>query len=132
MTREQKRIRTLFDQLMSAPLKDFPYRYTKFDTASEQGVYVIYGPRLKVLYVGRTYRGDNYSGGLRRRLITQRQKIQGGSKFRCLVVKKPRERALLEAYATGFLCPKQIGLAHKDVWMQRHAEFLSGVQPERA
>jgi hypothetical protein len=69
---------------------------------------------MKVLYVGRTTRGQ--LGGLRRRLITHRKKIGSarGCKFRCLIVKKPRDRALLEAYATGFLCPKHIGLADKE------------------
>ena len=128
MTREQERIRTLFDQLMSAPLKGFPNRYSRYklEAPSEHGVYVIYGPRMKVLYVGRTYRGQAYGrgfqdrgagGGLQRRLITQRQKIVGskaGCKFRCLVVKKPRERTLLEHYTIGFLCPKHVGAADKD------------------
>jgi hypothetical protein len=129
MTREQERIRTLFDQLMSAPLKGFPNRYSRYpklEAPSEHGVYVIYGTRMKVLYVGRTYRGQAYGGGfqdrgagggLQRRLITQRQKIVGseaGCKFRCLVVKNPRERALLEHYTIGFLCPKHVGTADKD------------------
>src|ERR1700730_2421139 len=121
MTREQERIRTLFDQLMSAPLKGFPNRYdryTKLEAPSEHGVYVIYGPRMQILYVGRTYRSFNldFGGGLQRRLITQRQKIgsKAGCKFGCLVVTKPRERALLEAYTTGFLCPKHLGLHDKE------------------
>jgi hypothetical protein len=122
MTREQEqeRIKTLFDQLVSAPLNDFPDRYTKFDAPPELGVYVIFSPLLEVLYVGRTTRTQYpgvSGGGLRRRLKTQRQKIgfEPGSKFRYLIVIDARERALLEAYAIGFLCPKHLGLGDKDI-----------------
>jgi hypothetical protein len=37
-------------------------------------------------------------------------RLRGGYTFRCLAVKEPRRRALLEAYAIGFLCPAHIGL----------------------
>jgi hypothetical protein len=68
MTCEQERIRTLFDQLMNQPLKDFPQRYAQFDAPFEDGVYVIYGARMKVLYVGRTTGPGSPGTGLRRRL----------------------------------------------------------------
>jgi excinuclease UvrABC nuclease subunit len=83
----------------------------------QPGVYVLYGAKEKVVYVGQTYGLK----GLRPRLMTHLRdsawfkpkygadlRTRGG--FRCLVVADPRQRFLLEAYATGCLCPRYIGL----------------------
>lgn len=40
-------------------------------------------------------------------------KLRGGYGFRYLTVKNPRQRALLEAYAIGVLCPAHIGLGEE-------------------
>jgi hypothetical protein len=108
---ERERIRALFDQLMNAPVKSF--QRGMLDEPKQHGVYVIYSPRGKVLYVGRTYRANFRANleGLQRRLTSHRKKYgPKGCKFRCLIVKSPRQRALLEAYATGCLCPVDLGL----------------------
>lgn len=102
----------------------FPKRGQLTGISTKQGVYVIYAPRTKrVVHVGRTYRGKE---GLQQRL---RNHLQGSSSFTAeylkkhgtklrrgytfrflpLPVKAWRRRALLEAYATGVLCPAHIG-----------------------
>jgi excinuclease UvrABC nuclease subunit len=100
----------------------------KVEAPVEPGVYVIYGARGKVLHVGRTPRGML---GLRQRLTNHlhgmssfvikhlnrdSSKLRNGCAFRCLVVKHPRRRALLEAYATGCLCPAHLGVGEAAVY----------------
>ena len=63
---ESDLIKALFDKLMLAPLPPFPKPRGKLDAPTQPGVYVLYGPKGKVLYVGLT-RGIK---GLRPRLIT--------------------------------------------------------------
>jgi hypothetical protein len=119
---ERELIKTLFEELMRSPLQPFPGHRGKLDAPIEPGVYVIYGARGKVLHVGRTPRGLL---GLRQRLTNHLHgmssfvikylnrdgsKLRNGCGFRCIVVKNPRRRALLEAYATGCLCPAHLGL----------------------
>lgn len=98
---------------------------------SKQGVYIIYSPHTKkVVHVGRTYRGK---AGLRQRLKNhihgsssftlvylkgRGKKLRRGYKFQYLPLPRKawRRCALLEAYATGFLCPVHIGKHHgKDI-----------------
>jgi hypothetical protein len=101
MTREQQGIRGLFDKLMSAPLQAFP-NLGPLNVSNDHGVYVICGRRGSILYVGR--------GDLRRRLSTHRAKFRlRGCRFRYLAVRLARAAALLEALATGCLCPFHIG-----------------------
>jgi hypothetical protein len=110
---ERDLIKALFEQLINAPLKSYPLLRGLPDAPADHGVYVIYGPRGKVLYVGRTSSAWIISaGGLRRRLSTHRPKYPG-STFRYVVIKRPRHRALLEAYATGCLCPKNLGTGER-------------------
>ena len=122
MKRESKAVSALFAKLMQAPLQKFPEPRQKLNAPDRQGVYLIYGPRGKVLHVGRTPRAK---GGIAQRL---RSHLSGNSsfairyldrdgsilrdkhKFRCLAVANPRRRALLEAYAIGHLCPAHLGL----------------------
>jgi hypothetical protein len=115
-------IRRLFRKLCAAPATPFPEPRGHIQAPFEHGVYVIYSPRSsEVLHVGRTYRGK---GGLHQRLKNHLHglssfththldgrgtKLRNGYKFRCLPVKRPRQRALLEFYATGRLCPAHLG-----------------------
>jgi hypothetical protein len=112
---ESEIVRTLFEKLINAPLKSFPLPRGALDVPHEDGVYVIYGRRRRVLYVGRTYRSLLGGGSLNRRLSTHRTKY-GPRRclFRYLVVKNSRKRALLEHYATGYLCPADLGLGDKE------------------
>jgi excinuclease UvrABC nuclease subunit len=112
---EPEIVRTLFEQLQLAPLQRFPEPGEKLNAPNQPGVYVLYGTKGKIRYVGLA-RG---SKGLRPRLLTHLNthwhiakygrdfRSRGG--FRCLVVQNERQRALLEAYATGCLCPAYIG-----------------------
>lgn len=104
-------IRTLFEKLQAATLQRFPAEGQKFSAPTQPGIYVLYGSRGKVRYVGQA-RG---SQGLRARLMAHLNhhwhtakygsKFRTHGSFRCLVVQNERQRALLEAYATGCLCP---------------------------
>jgi hypothetical protein len=107
MTREEERqiIARLFEQLTNAPLQAFPSKRGKLQAPLQPGVYVIYDPRGDVDYVGRNV--GSRLGGLQARLVNHRYRAEKSS-FRCLVVKSQRRRALLEAYATGHLCPKHL------------------------
>ena len=121
MTSDPETVKAQFKELKRGPLQAFPARRQKLDASNRQGVYLIYSPDGAVLHVGRTYRGKN---GLAQRLRDHMagassftsQHLNGhgsmlrdGYKYRCLVVENPRLRALLEAYATGCLCPVHIG-----------------------
>jgi hypothetical protein len=112
---EPDTIKALFGQLMLAPLQPFPEIGAKLNAPTRPGIYVLYGPKGKVRYVGQT-RGIN---GLRPRLMAHLRdsawfkfkygsglRTRGG--FRYLIVEDARQRALLEAYATGCLCPAYI------------------------
>jgi hypothetical protein len=119
---ERKKVKGLFDKLRKQPKWSFPKRRQPIDATSKQGVYIIRKGE-KVLHVGRTLRGK---GGLKQRL---KNHLHGASSFtikhfkgkgsilrrdgytyQYLEVKSARERALLESYAIGTLCPKHIGL----------------------
>lgn len=122
MTREQETVRRLFAQLMRAPLETFPAFGYKLQAPNRQGVYIIYDPRGTVVHVGRTPKAKrgisqrlrNHMGGAssftNQYLKGNGSALRGKYTFRCLVVENPRHRALLEAYATGNLCPAHIGL----------------------
>jgi hypothetical protein len=133
MSREQKRIRADFLKLINARCQAFPVNSMELESVpDEQGVYVIYSPRAKkVVHVGRTNRG---AAGLRQRLRNhldglssftdkylkgQGSKLRSGYTFRCLSVRSPRRRALLEAYSTGCLCPSHLGTHKSKKTLQR-------------
>ena len=120
--REPEKVEALFIELIRSPQRMFPPLRGQLDAPDRQGVYVIYDPRGKVVHVGRTPRA---AGGIAQRLrnhmnasssFTKKYLKGGGSrlrgkfKFRCIVVRNRRQRALLEAYAIGRLCPAHIGL----------------------
>lgn len=122
MANEAGKIEKLFSKLCNAELRTFPPFRGRLDAPAEQGVYIIYSPRGKVVHVGTTPRAK---GGIAQRL---RNHIYGLSsftyvflngdgsqlreayQFRCLAVPNPRHRALLEAYAIGHLCPAHLGV----------------------
>lgn len=122
MKREQKLVRACFAKLRRSPLKPFPIPRQKLDAPDRKGVYVIYDARGRVLHVGRTPKAK---GGLAQRLSNHLSaassftkqylkgkgtKLRHGCVFRCLVVEDSRLRALVEAYAIGYLCPAHLGL----------------------
>ena len=121
MAHEQEKVKALFAKLKQAPLYKFPLARERLIAPGGRGVYVIYGPKRRIAHVGRTPRA---AGGIAQRLrnhmagkssFTRMQLDRDGSllrgrySYRYLVVKSPRLRALLEAYAIGVLCPKHIG-----------------------
>ena len=119
---ESLQIKKLFDLLIIQAKHSFPVSYHSIDAPTNHGVYIIYR-KEEVLHVGRTIRGRE---GLRQRLKNHlhgkssfiRACLKGnGSKlrekhyaFQYLEIPDPRERALLEAYSIGILCPKHIGV----------------------
>ncbi len=122
MSNEQKTVKDFFTKLTDSELQAFPRLREELNAPDHHGVYVIYSPKEKVLHVGRTIRAK---GGIAQRLrghmsasssFTNKylkgkgSKLRGKYKFRCVVVKNKRHRALIEAYATGHLCPAHIGL----------------------
>ena len=123
--RMRRRVRRLFERLLSAPLVRFPASGFKIEAPKRQGVYIIVHSRRGVLHVGRTTRGRN---GLYQRLKNhlqarssfvvlfarpQRLDLRKDCRFRYLAVANPRTRAFLEALATGELCPAHIGTGFK-------------------
>jgi len=119
-THEQRRIEKLFDNLIESPRKRFPKPHQALRETKEKGVYIIFNSKMRILHVGSTPRADEG--------ITQRLKnhLAGQSSFvdyylegkrekirrffyRCLEVDKSRDRALVESYAIGRLCPAHLG-----------------------
>ncbi len=114
------KIRDLYKSLKAAPRVPFPAPRAPLEAPSERGVYIIFAPDGKtVLHIGQTPRAKS---GLSQRLKNHLRKssfmtlygkkhnirLREGYCFRCLVVEDARERALLEAYAIGRLCPEHI------------------------
>lgn len=122
--KECERVRALFAELTGAPRKPFPRQGDiPDDVPTAPGVYVIYDADGKVLYVGRTPRSER---GIWRRLNAHlhggsplhsrmRIKLRNDCGFSYLVIENGRECALVEAYATGCLCPAYLGLGGKVV-----------------
>ena len=124
LSHEQKAIRKLFAELQNVTPQTFPTSGFP-DAPCARGVYIIYAPGGDVAHVGSTPRAKN---GLRQRLHNHMQgqssfaikrfsgskkkigsQLRGRYKFKCLPVPGTRQRALLEAYAIGHLCPHHIG-----------------------
>lgn len=125
-TEQARHIKAKFLELIRQPLHKFPKQGERLEATSEHGVYIIYSPGGNVMHVGRTLRGEK---GLHRRLKNHlygrssfvrihmkgmSYKLRRGYGFRCLAIKSARQRALLEAYAIGVLCPKHIGLGDEN------------------
>ena len=111
---EPKIIMGLYWRLMVARGKKFSRGC--YDVPNSHGVYVIYGrlsssPVPQVLYVGRTDSSEKTYGvrGLRRRLRQHGTAYRSGRcRFKFLIVDDYRQRVLLEALATGLLCPADL------------------------
>ena len=120
--KESLQIEELFEELCNQPRELFPEKRQQLIAPAEQGVYIIRKEET-VLHVGKTLRGKN---GLSQRL---KNHVSGSSTFaeeylkghgsilrdgkhtyQYLELADPRKRALLEAFATGTLCPEHIGL----------------------
>ncbi len=97
----------------------------KINLTDKHGVYVIYPPNNEVLHVGNTPSGRK---GLNQRLYNHISKtgvfyreylkkrnitLRGKYKFKYIEVFNPRERALLEAFTAGNLCPAHFGTSEK-------------------
>jgi hypothetical protein len=123
--REQETVEKLFTRLIRSRAVVFPEKGPVRQGQKKQGVYVILSPRGKPLHVGRTLRGK---GGLAQRLNNHLHnqssftthflgrnggKLRRGYRFRYLLVRARRTRALLEACAVGQLCPKYLGLGKR-------------------
>ena len=122
MNGESQKVRTLFGKLCARPKQSFPEYRKSLVAPSKPGVYIIRKNKT-CLHVGRTLCAKN---GLRQRLKNHLhglssftyQYLKGkgatlredGYSYQYLVLEDPRERALLEAYAIGALCPEHIGL----------------------
>ena len=120
MTSERRLIQGLFKKLWVQPAHSFP-QHGPLNAAKKQGVYIIRKGRV-VLHVGRTLRGKN---GLHQRLNNhlygsssftneylegEGARLRKGHTYQYLSLGNPRQRALLEAYGVGTLCPKHVGL----------------------
>jgi hypothetical protein len=114
-------IQKLLAKLMREKCYSFPKLRRKLEVKKGRGVYIIYSPKGRVAHVGSTPRGK---GGVAQRLrdhlagnssFVQKvsngdgSKLRKGYKFRCLVIRDGRHRALVEAAGIGQLCPEHIG-----------------------
>jgi len=123
MKKEAKHIESLFKLLISKEKHLFPKTRKKINVPESHGVYIIYNPNGKVVYVGITKYGQN---GLKNRFknhlygmssFTKNYLNNKGSKLRNRYMYQfieineanDRKRLLLEAFATGKLCPAHIG-----------------------
>ena len=109
---EPEIIKALFDKLMLAPLRALSlYHGDRLTVPVGSGVYVVYGARGKVRYVGQGNLRARIGGHLRWSFLVFKygQDFRKRGRFRCLVAEGARQRYLLEAYATGCLCPASVG-----------------------
>ena len=119
---EPKTIHQLLQKLIRSESHSFPPHRQPLKAPTEHGVYIIYDPKGRVAHVGRTPRAQN---GLHQRLKNHLRgnssftknylggdgsKLRNGYKFKYLVMPDRRKRALVEALATGTLCPLHLGL----------------------
>jgi hypothetical protein len=123
---EHQVINDLFKSLCSQPTRAFPQPRQPLDAPAKHGVYIIRQGET-VLHVGSTVRGQD---GLHQRLNNHlhgsssftRKYLKGkrtilresGFTYQFLELEDARQRALLEAFAVGVLCPKQLGLGEED------------------
>jgi hypothetical protein len=117
-------IEGLFEKLTSSNFYMFPIK-GKINVSDRHGVYIIYNPQNEVLHVGNT---PSARKGLNQRLYNHisstgvfyekylkpnKIKMRGTHKFKYLEVGDVRQRALLEAYSAGKLCPLHFGTGAK-------------------
>lgn len=118
---EQRLVRRYVALLRRAPTRPFPRARAPLDCPSCQGVYLILDPSGQVAHVGRTTRAraglaqrlKAHPAGLSSFVInhlgSNAAQLRRGYSFAFVEVPQPRLRALVEAYATGVLCPRHIG-----------------------
>lgn len=121
---ETQSLKNLHINLLNTQQIVFPVK-GKIRVSVNHGVYIIYSPRNKVLYVGTTKRGGT---GLNQRLNNHLYKqstfnklflrprnisLRTGYKFRYIEVVNSRKRALLEALTAGLLCPEYFGTGER-------------------
>ena len=121
MNTEVEKIKALFATLCDRDPINFPRRGGALQATTRKGVYIVLGPRGRVLHVGNTPRGkDGINQRLRNHLYGSssfaRQYLEPNGvnlrdryKYKYIEVENPRYRALLQAYAIGALCPAHIG-----------------------
>ena len=125
MKKEAKHIESLFKLLISQDKYPFPEPDKEINIPKKHGVYVIYNSEDRVVYVGRTQLGKN---GLKNRfknhlygmssftknyLNDDGNKLRKGYKFKYILLKNGRERALVESLAIGTLCPEYVGIGKR-------------------
>lgn len=121
MTREQALVRKHFARLLKAPRKSFPASRAPLMCTRKQGVYLIVDSRGRVAHVGRTTRARagifqrlkahlaGRSSFVIKFLKNERVALRRGYQFAFVEIAHARKRALVEAYATGILCPRHVG-----------------------
>lgn len=124
MKQEPKTIHQLLQKLINSKSHPFPPKYKPIEAPTEHGVYIIYNSQDQVVHVGRSVSGQE---GLHQRLKDHLHtnssftinylkgdgsKLRDGYKFKYLIIPDPRKRALVEALATGTLCPLHVGLGN--------------------
>jgi len=125
MPSEYQTIANLLEKLLRQETHEFPQRRHRLEAPENHGVYIIRSNDT-ILHVGRTLRAK---GGLQQRLTDHlrgnssfvRDYLNGqgatlretGYTYQFLVEQDARTRALLEALATGTLCPRHIGTGRK-------------------
>lgn len=121
MQTETAKVRHLVAKLRKAPRHYFPKRGRTLACPPQHGVYLIVDPRGRVAHVGRTTRTraglldrlrahlNGQSSFVVLYLNGRRELLRRGYAYCWVEVNDPRLRALVEAYATGCLCPAHIG-----------------------
>lgn len=121
MTTEQRQVRQYVSQLRKARRFKFPESGHDLACPARQGVYLIYDPQGRVAHVGRTLRARNglltrlrnhlhgQSSFVELHLKRRHRRLRRGYAYAWVEVRNPRRRALVEALATGLICPKHIG-----------------------
>jgi len=121
MNRKKQTVKKLFDKLCKQKEQAFPKKYQPLDAPLKAGVYII-RKKKTILHVGRTHRGKS---GIHQRLTNHlhgsssftKKYLNGngstlreqGYTYQYFELEHSRERALLEHYAIGTLCPEHLG-----------------------
>jgi len=121
---EAEKILKLHNQLLEQIQYLFPEN-GKVNVSTNQGVYIVYNKKGKVLHVGKTNTAKN---GLNQRLLNHLTNhssfskgylkskginLRKGGTFRFIEVENSRIRTLLEALTIGMLCPLHLGTGVK-------------------
>jgi len=121
MRKEPRAVRAYFAHLRRASRHRFPEKGQPLLSPPRHGVYLIVDPAGRVAHVGRTTRAR---AGLLQRLRAhlagrssfvilflrhRASRLRRGYSYSWVEIANPRLRALVEAYATGVLCPRHIG-----------------------